>query len=439
MERLSSADSGAKPHRVVILGAGFGGLYVAQHLKRAPVEVTLVDRRNFHLFQPLLYQVATGGLSPGDIASPIRRVLRKQRNTRVLLGSAAGIDGTRRHVVLEDGARIPYDSLIVATGSHHHYFGNEDWSQHAPGLKTVEDATEMRARILRAFEQAEREPDPALRRELLTFVVVGAGPTGVELAGAICELSRDTLRRDFRSIDTRDAQVVLLEAADRVLPGYPPDLSAKAARSLERLGAEICTATRVTDVDPASVTLENGEGPRRLPTRCVLWAAGVRASSLGSVLEKELGASLDRSGRVEVESDCSVPGHPEVFAIGDLASFRQGGERLPGVAPVAMQQGRYVANAIRRRLAGRSPRPFRYKHRGSLATIGRKAAVADFGRIRFGGAPAWLLWSGVHVLFLIEFENRVLVSIQWLWSYLTRNRGTRLITRFEGNPPQPDA
>jgi NADH dehydrogenase len=416
-------------HRVVILGGGFGGLYAAQQLRRAPVEVTVVDRRNFHLFQPLLYQVATGGLSPGDISSPIRRALRKQRNARVLLGEATGLDAARREVLLQDGERLAYDSLVVATGARHHYFGNEDWERLAPGLKSVEDATELRRRILLAFERAEREPDPDTRRALLNFVVVGAGPTGVELAGAICELARDTLRHDFRRVDPREARVLLVEGADRVLPSYPPDLSAKAARSLERLGAEIRVETRVENLDEDAVTLVSESGPERLPSRCVLWAAGVRASSLARALEKEAGASLDSAGRILVEPDCSLPQHPGIFAIGDIASFRHQGEAaLPGVAPVAMQQGRYVARLIRGRLRGRESLPFRYRDKGSMATIGRSSAVADFGRIRFGGFLAWFLWSAVHVFFLIEYENRVLVATRWLWNYVTRNRGTRLIT-----------
>ena len=426
------ASAEARPsqrHRVVILGGGFGGLHAAQRLRRARVDVTLVDRRNFHLFQPLLYQVATGGLSPGDISSPIRWALRKQRNARVLLGEAVGLDADRRLVVLRDGECLPYDTLIVATGARHHYFGNEGWARRAPGLKTIEDATEMRRRILLAFERAEREPDPAARRALLSFVVVGAGPTGVELAGAICELARDTLRDDFRSVDPRDARVLLVEAADRVLPVYPPDLSAKARRSLERLGADVRVETLVKDLDEEGVTLESGGNRERVPARCVLWAAGVRASSLASVLEKEAGAALDRAGRILVEPDCSLAGRPEIFAIGDIANFSHQEEGpLPGVAPVAMQQGRYVARVIGRRLEGRNCAPFRYRDKGSMATIGRSSAVADFGSIRFGGFPAWLLWSAVHILFLIEFENRVLVALRWLWNYVTRNRGTRLIT-----------
>jgi len=414
---------------VLIVGGGFGGLYAAQSLRRAPVDVTLVDRRNFHLFQPLLYQVATGGLSPGDISSPIRRALRKQRNARVLLGEVVGLDISERRARLADGESLVYDTLVVATGGTHHYFGNDAWAARAPGLKTIEDATEIRRRILLAFERAEREPDPARRRALLQFVIVGAGPTGVELAGAICELARDTLRDDFRSVDPREARVLLVEGAERVLPGYPPDLSTKAKRSLECLGAEVRPGTLVAEMDDESVVLEAGGQRERMDTRCVLWAAGVRASSLAKVLEKQAGAALDRAGRVVVESDCSLPRHSEIFAIGDIASFCHGLQTpLPGVAPVAMQQGRYVARAIARRLSGKGGAPFCYRDRGRLATIGRRAAVADFGRVRFSGLAAWILWSVVHIFFLIEYENRVLVSIRWLWNYVTRNRGTRLIT-----------
>ena len=421
-------------HRVVVLGGGFGGLYCTQRLRRAPVEVTLIDRRNFHLFQPLLYQVATGGLSPGDISSPIRRALRKQGNARVLLAEAVGIDARERRVTLRDGESLTYDTLVVATGARTHYFGNDDWERWAPGLKSVEDATEMRRRILLAFERAEREADPEIRRQLLTFVIIGAGPTGVELAGAICELARDTLRNDFRSIDPRESRVLLVEGADRVLPSYPPRLSAKAQRSLERLGTEVRTETLVEDLDEHGVMLSSKGRRDTVHSRCVLWAAGVRASPLAELLEKEAKARVDRSGRLQVEPDCSLSGHPEIFAIGDIASFsHDSDEPLPGVAPVAMQQGRYVARVIEDRSKGRETRPFAYRDKGSLATIGRRAAVADFGRIRFSGFPAWFLWSAVHVFFLIEYENRVLVALRWLWNYVTRNRGTRLITG-DGDP-----
>ena len=425
----SNAPAETQPHRVVILGGGFGGLHAARVLRGSPVEITLIDRRNFHLFQPLLYQVATGGLSPGDISSPIRRALRKQRNTRVLLGEGIGLDPQRRLVELSDGERVPYDTLIVATGARHHYFGNDAWERQAPGLKSIEDAIELRRRILLTFERAEREPDPDTRRALLNFVIVGAGPTGVELAGAICELARDTLRHDFRSIDPADARVLLVEGSDRVLPQYPADLSAKAQKSLEKLGAEIRVDTLVERLDECGVTFRTNGAPERVASRCVLWAAGVRGSSFSRIVAEETGAALDQSSRILVEPDCSLPGHPEIFAIGDIANFpHQGAVPLPGVAPVAIQQGRYVAHLIQARLKQRASSTFRYRDRGSMATIGRSAAVADFGRIRFAGFAAWLLWSAVHILFLIEYENRVLVSIRWLWNYVTRNRGTRLIT-----------
>jgi NADH dehydrogenase len=423
-------------HRVVVLGGGFGGLHAARRLRRAPVEVTLVDRRNFHLFQPLLYQVATGGLSPGDIASALRWILRRQRNARVWLADATGIDVEGRRVLLADDT-LPYDTLVVATGVSHHYFGRDDWEATAPGLKTIEDATEIRRRVLTAFEAAEREPDDAEREAWLTFAVVGGGPTGVELAGAIAELAKQTMRRDFRAVDTRRARIVLMDGADRILPSYPPDLSAKATRSLKRLGVEVHTDTLVTEISERGIRVRSPEGEDTILCRTALWAAGVRASSLGRPLADGAGVELDRLGRVIVERDLSVPGHPEIFVIGDLAHFaHQTGEPLPGVAPVAMAQGRYVASVIRRRLRGRPVRPFHYFDKGQLATIGRAAAVADFGKLRFSGYPAWLLWLFVHLMYLVEFENRMLVFFQWAWNYLTRNRGARLIAhRRERRPP----
>jgi NADH dehydrogenase len=421
----------ARPH-VVIVGGGFAGLYAAQLLKRAPVDVTLVDRRNFHLFQPLLYQVATGGLSPGDIASPLRWVLRKQRNARVLLAEVVDLDVDSRRVILADGA-IGYDALVVASGTMHHYFGRDEWAEWAPGLKTIEDATHIRRRVLFAFEAAERELDPRRRRAWLTFAVVGGGPTGVELAGALGELAHDTLKKDFRRIDPREARILLIEGTDRVLPTYPPDLSERAARSLDRLGAIVRLSTSVTDIGEDGITVTTAGVTERIPTRCVLWAAGVRASPLGRALADWGGAELDGAGRVIVDTDLSVRGHPEIFVIGDLANYsHQTGKPLPGVAPVAMQQGRYVARLIRRRLQAKDLPPFRYFNRGSLATIGRAAAVADFGRLHFSGFAAWFLWLAVHLMFLIEFENRLLVLIQWAWNYFTRNRGTRLIVGERG-------
>ncbi len=424
----------AVPHEVVIVGGGFGGLYAAQALRRAPVHVTLIDRRNFHLFQPLLYQVATGALSPGEIASPLRAVLRRQRNATVLMGEVVDVDPARRCVVMTDGA-VPYDTLIVATGSSHHYFGHPEWAEVAPGLKTIEDAVAIRSRIFLAFEAAEREPDPARRAAWLTFVIVGAGPTGVELAGALAEIANETLRHDFRHIDPREARIWLVEALDRVLPPYPPDLSEKARRALARLGVAIETSTMVTALDAAGVTVQRGERTERLAARTVLWAAGVQASPLGQVLQRRCGAELDRAGRVVVAPDLSIPGHPDVLVIGDLASFRHQGDRpLPGVAPVAMQQGRHAAKLVRARLAGRSLAPFRYRERGCMATIGRGKAVADVGFARCNGYPAWLVWLFVHLLYLVEFDNRLAVLLQWAWNYVTWNRGARLIT---GESPFP--
>jgi NADH dehydrogenase len=421
-------------HHVVIVGGGFGGLYAAKSLKRAPVRVTLLDRRNFHLFQPLLYQVATGGLSPANIAAPLRAVLKRQRDTRVLLAEAIDIDLAQRQVRLSDG-EIGYDTLIVATGARHHYFGHPEWESAAPGLKTIEDATEIRRRVLLAYEMAEREADPALRRALLTFVVVGAGPTGVELAGTLAELARHTLRQDFRDIDPSTAQIILLEAADRVLPPYPPRLSAKASQALVRLGVTVRTHAVVTDVQAEAVTVRIGDATEIVPCRTVLWAAGVQASPLGAILARATGAALDRAGRITVQLDLSLPGHPEIFVIGDLANFpHQGGKPLPGVAPVAMQQGQYVARLIEARLRGQTLPPFRYRDYGNMATIGRNAAVADFGWLRLSGYLAWLAWLFIHVLKLIEFENRILVLFQWAWNYLTRNRSARLIT---GSSPLP--
>jgi NADH dehydrogenase len=418
-----------RSHRVVVIGGGFGGLYVAKALGRAPVSVAVVDRRNFHLFQPLLYQVATGGLSPGEIASPLRVVLRRNRNTEVLLGEAIDLDVANRRVILSDG-EIPYDTLIVATGATHHYFGNDQWEAVAPGLKTIENATEIRSRLLLAFERAEREGDPAERRAWLNFVIVGAGPTGVELAGALGEIANDTLRRDFRHIDPRDAAILLVEGEPRVLPTFPPDLSAKAERQLIALGVRSLTSARVTAIDADGVTITVNGSEERIATHTVLWAAGVRASRLGKVLAERAGAQLDRAGRVIVEPDLSIPGHPGIFVIGDLSSFTyQGGKPLPGVAPVAMQQGSYVARLIRRRLAGREkPAAFHYFNKGNLATVGRNRAVAEFGKLHISGFPAWLTWVFVHLMYLVEFENRLLVFTEWVYNYVTRNRGARLIT-----------
>jgi NADH dehydrogenase len=414
-------------HRVVILGGGFGGLYAAKALKRAPVQVTLLDRRNFHLFQPLLYQVATGSLSPGEIASPLRAVFRHQKNTQVLLGEAVDLDATGRRVILADGA-IEYDSLIIATGSGDYYFGHDEWKRWAPGLKSIEEATEIRGKILYAFEAAEREHDPVKRRAWLTFVMVGGGATGVELAGALGEIAHDTLRRDFRSINPEEAEILLLEGGPRILPTYAPDLSAKAVASLVKLGVTPRMNAMAIGIDDSGVTVKTAAGTERIAARTVIWSAGVRASSFGEVLANRAGAQLDRSGRVTVNPDCSVPAHPEIFVIGDLARFEQDGKPLPGVAQVAMQGGGYVAKLIIARLSGRTLPPFHYFDKGNLAVIGRAAAVAEIGKIHISGLLAWFTWLFVHLMYLVEFSNRILVFIHWGFLYLTFDRGARLIT-----------
>lgn len=414
-------------HRVVIIGGGFGGLQAAKMLSRSAAQVVLIDRRNFHLFQPLLYQVATGGLSPGDIASPLRSILRKQKDAAVLMGTAVDIDVDNRKVILENG-ELEYDSLIVATGCTHSYFGHPEWELSAPGLKTIEDATGIRRKILFAFEAAEREANPERRRALLTFVVVGAGPTGVELAGSLGSIANDTLKDDFRSIRPQEARILLLDAAPRVLPTYPPELSARAEKSLIALGVRPILNCTVVGVDDEGLDIENGSGPGRIASHTVLWAAGVAASELGGVLSKRTGALLDKAGRVIVESDLTIPGWPEIFVIGDLAHFEQDGKPLPGVAPVAMQQGRYVGKLITARLKGTRVPSFRYLNKGNLATIGRASAVADFGFVRFGGHFAWITWLLVHLMYLVGFQNRLVVFLKWAYEYLTFNRGARLIT-----------
>lgn len=415
-------------HRVVIIGGGFGGLYATQSLQRAPVQITLLDRRNFHLFQPLLYQVATGWLAAANIATPLREVVKRQQNARVLLADVVDIDVAQRHVQLRDGEHVPYDTLLVAAGAQHHYFGHAEWEAHAPGLKTIEDAVAIRRRILLAFEAAEREADPHKQAAWLTFVIVGGGPTGVELAGTLAELARDTLKHDFRRIDPASARIVLLEGLERVLPPYPPALSAKAARALEQLGVQLRTRTVVTEIFAHAVTVQCDGQLEAIPTRTVVWAAGVQASPLGRIVANATGAPVDRAGRVMVQPDCSLPGHPEVFVIGDLAHYATStGTPLPGVAPVAMQQGRYVARLIQQRLRGQRLPTFRYRDRGSLAIVGRAKAVADLGKIHLTGGMAWLVWLLVHLTYLIAFQNRLLVCIQWAGNYLTRNRGARLI------------
>jgi len=413
---------------VVVVGGGFGGLAAVRALRSVPVSVTLVDRRNFHLFQPLLYQVATGGLSPANIATPLRAVLRRQRNADVVLARVTGFDVPGRRVLLDEG-HLEYDHLVVATGATHGYFG-KDWASLAPGLKTVEDATEIRSRILLAFERADREPDPARRAAWLTFLIAGGGPTGVELAGALAEIARHTLRQEFRHIDPEDAHIVLVDALDRVLGAFAPDLSASAEAALRELGVTVRTRTRVADVAPGHVALEYDGRREELACRTVVWAAGVEASPLGRALAEQAGATVDRAGRVEVAPDLTIPGHPEISVIGDLAHFAHGRDRpLPGVAPVAIQQGRYVARRIRAGLAGRPVADFAYRDRGTLATIGRARAVVERGRLHVTGLPAWLLWLFVHVLALTQGENRLLVLVQWAWSYFTFNRSARLITR----------
>ncbi len=422
------------PHRVVIIGGGFGGLRCAQALARAPVAVTVIDRRNFHLFQPLLYQVATGALSPANIAAPLRSVLKRQRNARVLLGEAVAIDARVRAVRLRDGADVPYDTLVVATGSRHHYFGHQEWEAFAPGLKTIEDATAMRRRIFLAFEHAERTGDVAERAALLTFVVVGGGPTGVELAGALAEIARHTMAHEFRAIDPAAARIILVEAGDRVLAPYDPILSGKAVQALTRIGVTVRTSTQVIAVRDDGVDVTSAGATETIPARTVLWGAGVMASPLGRIVAESIAAETDRSGRVMVEPDCSVAGHPEIFIVGDLANFsHDGGKPLPGVAQVAMQQGDHVARLIRSRLDGRQLPPFRYRDLGNMATIGKHLAVAEMGSLRLSGWLAWLAWLFIHVLKLVRFESRVLVLVQWAWYYVSWNRSARLITGDEGS------
>ena len=424
---MTEAARPRAPH-VVILGGGFAGLNAAMRLGRAAARVTVVDRRNFHLFQPLLYQVATGGLSPAEITSPLRAVLKRQRNTSVIQAEVSDLDPAGRRVILEDGT-LDYDYLLLATGVDHHYFGHDDWRRYAPGLKTVEDALEIRARVLGAFERAERETDPAARERLLTFVVVGGGPTGVELAGAIGELARHTLRGEFRGIEPASAKIVLIELGPRILSTYPPSLARAAQRSLERLGVSVRTQTSVSAISADGVTLARDGVVEPLAAGNVLWAAGVRPTPFASILADKAGAELDRSGRVLVAPDLSLPGHPEIFVLGDLAHVAApDGKPVPAIAPAAMQMGRYAARAVLARLEGQAPAPFRYRDKGTLAVIGRAAAVADLGRLRFSGYLAWLLWLFIHILYLVEFENRVLVFVQWAFSYFTRKRGARLIT-----------
>ncbi len=428
-------------HRVVVIGGGFGGLQAVHHLRRAPVEVTLIDRRNFHLFQPLSYQVATGALSATEICFPLRWIFRRHRNVRVLLGTVTEFDLDGRSVRVEPGAgdegpiTIPYDSLIVAGGSHYAYFGHDEWQEIAREVKSLESALAVRAQILSAFEAAELETDEERRRAWLSFVVVGGGPTGVEMAGQIGELAGDTLRREFRSMDPRSGRIVLVETVDRLLTSFPPKLSDKAARSLEHLGVTPLLGHTVVEIDEEGVTVEDSEQRHeRIPARTVIWAAGVTASAMARQLGEATGADVDRAGRISVAPDLTLPGHPEVFALGDMVRvLDEDGEpqQLLGVAPVAMQEGRYVAKVVNARLCGRQFEPFRYRDKGNVATIGRARAVADVKGLKVSGFPAWLLWLGIHIFYLIGFQNRILVLTRWSFSFFTRGRGGRVIEEFD--------
>jgi NADH dehydrogenase len=417
-------------HKVVILGGGFGGLAAAQKLKRAPVETTLIDKRNFHLFQPLLYQVATGSLSPGEIAAPLRSVLSGQKNTRVLLGEAVDVDPDARRVILSDGGTFEYDSLIVATGSQTSYYGKDAWRQWAPSLKSVEEATAIRHKILYAFEEAERAETEEEARAWLTFVIVGAGATGLELSGALAEIARETLRHDFRKIQPQEARIILLEGAPRVLGAFPEDLSGKAEKLVMRLGVEVMKNVTVTNIDAEGVTFKRGESSEQLATKTVLWAGGVTTTAFGAKLVQRTRAETDRSGRIKVQSDLTVPNYRNIFVIGDLAhAVDEKGKPLPGVAQVAMQGGAYAARTIRARVKGKQPPgPFHYFNKGDLAVIGRAAAVANIFGVHVSGLPAWLIWLFVHLMYIVEFQSRVLVFIQWGFEYLTFSRGARLIT-----------
>jgi NADH dehydrogenase len=417
-------------HRVVILGGGFGGLNAAQKLRRAPVEVTLIDRRNFHLFQPLLYQVATGSLSPGEIAAPLRGVLSKQKNVQVLLGEAADIEPDEKRVILRDSAAIPYDSLIVSTGSQTSYYGNDSWREWAPSLKSIEEATAIRHKILYAFECAERSTSEEDARAWLTFVIVGAGATGLELAGALAEIANETLKNDFRRINPREARIILMEGGPRVLNAFPEDLSAKAEKLVSRLGVEVTKGVMVTCIDTEGVTYKSGDESKRLQAKTVLWAGGVTTNAFGRKLAERTKSETDRSGRIKVAPDLTVPGYPDIFIVGDLAlSLNEEGKPLPGVAQVAIQGGAYAAKTIRARLKGKKDtKPFHYFNKGDMAVIGRAAAVADIFGLHLAGLFAWLTWLFVHLIYIVEFQSRVLVFVQWGFEYLTFSRGARLIT-----------
>jgi NADH dehydrogenase len=435
------AASPQQPRRVVIVGGGFGGLYAARELGKAPeVDVTLVDRRNHHLFQPLLYQVATGALAPGEIAQPLRSIFRKRKNITVLLGEAVGLDAENREVLMSDGGPIPYDSLVVATGARFSYFGHDDWAKVAPGLKSLDDAIGIRRRILIAFEAAEREAVPERREEWMTFVVVGGGPTGVELAGALGEIANDTLKRDFRAINPGDARILLVEAMDRILPTYPPDRSASARRQLERLGATVRTKTKVVGIDDRSVRVGTDAGEERIPARTVLWAAGVQVTSFARAVAKATGAETDRSGRVLVTPELTIPGRPEIFVIGDAAVQPWEKDRpVPGVAQGAIQPGRHAGRTILRRLRGEATPPFRFRDLGDVAVIGRLSGVTNIPWLgplgRTGGFLAWMLWLLIHITYLIGFANRIVVTVRWAWSFFTHGRSSRLITGEPLLPP----
>ena len=438
---VATLMTGNRRHRVVVIGGGFGGLQAVALLARAAVDVTLIDRRNFHLFQPLTYQVATGALSPEEVCYPLRAIFKRRRNVRVLMGEVTQVDLERRTLRMEprggegEPLPVPYDTLIAAGGSRYSYFGHDDWQDVAREVKSLESAVAARGRILSAFETAELEADEERRQGWLTFVVVGAGPTGVEMAGQIGELARDTLRRDFRAINPREGRVLLVEMADRVLTSFPPSLSARAARSLEHLGVTPLLRRTVVEIDDESVTVESPDGAQeRIPARTVIWAAGVTAAPLARRIAEGTGVEVDRAGRMTVEPDLTLPGHPEVFALGDMVRVRGEDGRvqpLLGVAPVAMQQGRYAAKVVKARLRGREHKPFRYRDKGNLATIGRARAVADLHAIRLSGFPAWVTWLVVHLWYLIGFQNRLLVLIRWSFSFFTRGRGGRLIEEFD--------
>jgi len=432
-------------HRVVILGGGFGGLNAAQKLARATVDVTLIDRRNFHLFQPLLYQVATGSLSPGEICAPLRGVLSKQKNALVLMGEAMDIDPDAKQVKLRDGGSFDYDSLIVSTGSKTSYYGNDAWREYAPSLKTIEEATAIRHKLLYAFERAELCAAETDVREWLTFVIVGAGATGLELAGALAEIANETLKNDFRRINPKDARIILMEGGNRVLAAYPPDLSEKAEKLVKRLGVEVMKGVMATTVDAEGVTYKRGDAIEKLRARTVLWTGGVIANTFGQKLAERTKAETDRSGRIKVRPDLTIPNYPDIFVVGDLAAASaKDGKPLPGVAQVAIQEGSYAAKTIKARLNGqKSLPPFHYFDKGDMAVIGRAAAVANVFGMHFWGLPAWLIWLFIHLLYIVEFQDRVLVFVQWGFEYLTFNRGARLITgegdgNLQGQAPKSD-